>query len=290
MKKIIAWIKLLRVKHYIKNFLIFVPLFFSADFGKSLEQIVDLIMAFMAFCLVSSLVYIINDINDREADRQHEIKCKRPIASGEIKVSHALIGAMILAISMFLLNSLAKGRFFNAGLLYLFLYLILNIAYSFRLKNIPIVDIMILASGFLIRVLYGAEISGTKAFDWLILTIIAFSLYMGLGKRRNEIIKQGENTRTRAVLKLYTYEFCDKMMIASMTLGIAFYSLWAISMTYSNLLIWSILLVIFICMKYTLVIEGNSYGDPVDVLLEDRILIVALLGYMVYMCLVIYVI
>ena len=113
---------------------------------------------------------------------------------------------------------------------------------------------------------------------------------MGLGKRRNEIIKLGEDTRTRAVLKLYTFEFCDKMMIASMTLGIAFYSLWAISMTYSNLLIWSILLGIFICMKYTLVIEGTSYGDPVDVVLEARLLIVALLGYMVYMCLVIYVI
>ncbi|GFI23503.1 decaprenyl-phosphate phosphoribosyltransferase [Lachnospiraceae bacterium] len=290
MYKITVWVKLFRVKHYIKNFLIFVPLFFSGNFGSSIEQIKKLMIAFIAFSLMSSLVYIINDINDRDADRLHEIKCKRPIASGQIQISHALIVAVILAITLFGLNWLAMEKPINKGLFYLLLYLILNLLYSFRLKNIPIVDVMILASGFLIRIMYGAQISNIRASDWLILTIIAFSLYMGLGKRRNEILKQGEHTQTRIVLKQYTYEFCDKMMNASMTLGIAFYSLWTISMTYSNILIWSILLVIFICMKYTLIIEGNSHGDPVDVLLKDKMLIVVFFIYAIYMCLAIYII
>ncbi len=290
MKRLITWIRLFRPKHYIKNLLIFVPLFFSASFGKSLEQLGRLFMAFSAFCFVSSLVYIVNDIKDREADRLHEIKCKRPIASGEISAGSAAAAAFILAAAAFFLNWSAAGSPLNAELIFLILYFGLNAAYSFKLKHIPIIDVMILASGFLIRTLYGAEISGTKASDWLILTIIAISLYMGFGKRRNEIIKQNGRFQTREVLKQYTCSFCDKMMNVCMTLGIAFYSLWAISVTYSDLLIWSVIPVIFICMKYTLAVEGNSFGDPVDVLLGDKILIASVLFYVIYMYLVIYII
>ena len=173
----------------------------------------------------------------------------------------------------------------------LILYLVLNIAYSSGLKNRPIIDIMILASGFVIRVLFGAQISNVVPSQWLILTIMMFSLYMGLGKRRNEWRKSTElGTETRAVLKYYTYELLNRYMLVSMVLGLVFYAYWCAGITASTLMIWTLPLVIAILMKYEMIIETDSYGDPVDVLLSDKYLIALVLLYVILICLFMYVI
>jgi len=143
------------------------------------------------------------------------------------------------------------------------------------LKNVPIMDIAILVSGFLIRVIYGGVICNIEVSNWLYLTVMAISFYMGLGKRRNEIIKQG--TESRKVLKFYNYEFLDKNMYMSLAITIVFYSLWcmdigAVSNSLINI-IWTVPLVLIICMKYSLDIEGDSLGDPVDVILSDKLLL-----------------
>ena len=270
------YIKLLRVKHYIKNGLLFIPLFFSGEFFCDMSRIKNLLLAFLAFSFMASVVYIINDINDVEKDRNHAVKRKRPIASGEVSIKKAIMIAGILFLLSIILNFGATSTLINYGCMYILLYGAINVLYSTKIKEYPIIDVVFLAAGFLIRVLYGAFVSQVRVSNWLLLTVIVFSLDMGLGKRRNELIKQKEKI-TREVLKYYPYEFLDKMMQMFMTLGIVFYSLWTLNVSSEtmehNQFMWTVPIVIFICMKYTLIVEGDSYGDPVDVLLSDKTLI-----------------
>ena len=157
----------------------------------------------------------------------------------------------------------------------LLLYFVLNVAYSLGLKNRPIIDIVILASGFVIRVFYGGFVTGIPISNWLYLMVITISLYMGLGKRRNELRRQ---TDTREVLKYYTLPFLDKNMYVCVALAIVFYALWTIEMPDSRL-IWTVPLVIIILLCYSFDIEGNSDGDPVEVILHDKVLLVLAVAY-----------
>ena len=164
----------------------------------------------------------------------------------------------------------------------LLLYLILNVIYSKWAKHIPIVDIFILAFGFLIRVYFGGYAIQTPVSDWLYLTILALSFYLVVGKRRGEYIKSKDS---RPVLKYYSKEFLDKFMYVFLALTLVFYSLWCIlgvSDNVSKLLIYSIIIVVFIVMRYSLIVESDSLGDPVDVLTHDKTLIIATIIYIVY--------
>ncbi len=177
------YIKLMRVHHYIKNILVFAALACSGQLFQ-VKQLLAGITGFVAFCMVSSVVYIINDIRDKEKDRQHPTKCNRPIASGQVSVKNAWILAMVLLLIAALCNGIAFHRITT---ILLVCYLALNLGYSFGLKNFPIVDVSILVSGFLIRILYGAMITEITISNWLYLTVIALAFYFALGKRRNEL-------------------------------------------------------------------------------------------------------
>lgn len=264
-------IKLIRAKHWIKNCLIFIPAFFEKNITEP-GVIKNLFLGFVCFCFVTSIVYVINDLRDVEKDRKHELKCKRPIASGAISERFAKIIILILgaAVAILLISLGLTVSWIPA--VWCLVYLIINIGYSMGLKNVPIVDIAILAMGFIIRVMYGAAISEVTASSWLCLTVMAFALYMSIGKRRNELHKVGGNS-TRDVLKYYNVEFLDKNMTIVTTLGIVFYSLWAGTVIENGLVIWTVPIVILIIMRYEMIIEGNSYGDPVEVLLSDKALI-----------------
>ena len=158
-------------------------------------------------------------------------------------------------------------------------------------KNIPILDIIILVSGFVIRVIYGSVVGDIELSNWLYLTVMSASFFMGFGKRRNEILKNGDNSRV--VLKYYTKDFLDKFLYVFLVLTIVFYSLWSIdSTTISRLnnsyMIYTIPFVIVIFMKYCLDIEGDSYGDPVDVLTSDKILMILVLLFVIVMFYLVY--
>lgn len=263
--------KLMRVKHYIKNCLIFLPIFFSQK-TLGIDEIFKVILGFISFSLISSCIYILNDICDVDKDRNHPTKKDRPIASGEVSIRNAYLLAIALFIVSLIINYISSGfNFISFGLL--LLYFVLNVLYSLGLKNIALVDIVILVSGFLIRLLYGAEIVDVHISHWLYLTVMSMAFYLGLGKRRNELGNQG--LKTRSVLKKYNYEFLDKNMYLCLCLTIVFYSLWCIDPNIVKLhpqLLWTIPLVLVICMKYSLTIEGQSSGDPVDVVLNDKML------------------
>lgn len=271
MKKLKNILKLMRIKHYLKNGLIFLPLIFNSQLFEK-KPLLMTFYGFISFCLISSAVYVINDIKDVEKDRMHKIKKNRPIASGAISIKEAILLFIVLIIFSLSINIFIIKEF--SSILLISLYLILNIMYSLGLKNIPIIDVVILVSGFVIRVIYGASITSIEISKWLYLTVMSGSFFMGFGKRRNEIIKQGDNSR--AVLKYYTKDYLDKFMYACLVLTLMFYSLWSVDTTttakFGENMIYTIPLVMIIFMKYCLDIEGDSYGDPVDVITSDKIL------------------
>ena len=271
MKKLKNILKLMRIKHYLKNGLIFLPLIFNSQLFE-IKPLLMTFYGFISFCLISSAVYVINDIKDVEKDRMHKIKKNRPIASGAISIKEAILLFIVLTIFSLSINIFIIKKF--SSILLISLYLILNIMYSLGLKNIPIIDVVILVSGFVIRVIYGASIMSIEISKWLYLTVMSGSFFMGFGKRRNEIIKQGNDSR--AVLKYYTKDYLDKFMYACLVLTLMFYSLWSVDTSttakFGENMIYTIPLVMIIFMKYCLDIEGNSYGDPVDVITSDKIL------------------
>ncbi len=282
------YIKEMRVHHYIKNFLVLVPLVCSGQF-LNFDKLIAAIYAFLSFCFISSSIYFINDIRDIEKDRNHPTKCNRPIAAGKIPVSSAIVFTVVLIILAIVFNMLCFNIYSS---LLLLLYFAINLGYSFGLKNIPLLDIAILVAGFLIRALYGSIVTDIQISSWLYLVIISVAFYLGLGKRRNELIKL-EGNDTRKVIKKYSLSFLNNNMYMCMGLTIAFYALWTVdektmAVYQSNGLIWTVPLVMLIFMKYSLTVEGNSDGDPVEVLIHDKVLIALCAVYLLLMLLLLY--
>ena len=282
------YIKLMRIHHYIKNFLILVPLICSGQI-LDWEKLSKGTIAFISFCACSSIIYIINDIQDVEKDRKHPVKKNRPIASGKVKISqaYALIGVLIIVMLIF--NALV---FRVNSSLFLIVYVILNLGYSKGWKNIPLLDICILVSGFVIRILYGGIVTDIQISNWLYLTVFSISFYFALGKRRNEL-KQNKGAETRTVLKYYSEAFLDKNMYMFLCLANVFYSLWSMDEKIVDShggkdLIFTVPIVLVITMKYSLNIEGDSDGDPVEVLLHDKALILLCFVYTVVMLVILY--
>lgn len=278
----VSYLQMMRVKHYIKNFLIFVPVVFSGGFFDK-SRMLRTIIGFFAFCMISSAVYIQNDIRDIEKDRMHPKKSSRPLASGRIKKKHAVIlmfGLIMFSIAVSILYGGVYSSFF------IVLYLVLNIAYSHGLKDKPIIDVVILASGFAIRVFYGGFLTKIVISNWLYLVVIASALYFSLGKRRNELrYYKG----TREVLDSYNIAFLDKNMYLCVALANTFYALWAKDME-NGKMIWTVPVIIIIFMCYSLDVESDTDGDPVEVVLSDKKLIALIIVYVMAVFSILYLI
>lgn len=181
------YLYLMRVHHYIKNILIFMPLIFSGNLTDR-RKFTATLLGMIAFSLVTSAVYIINDIRDAEKDRMHPTKKNRPIASGAVTPFHAvvlMVSFLIAAVVLLVVSDATAGSY-----ALVILYLFINVAYSMGLKDVPLLDVTILASGFLLRVLFGAVLTGTEVSEWLYLTVLSGAFYFSLGKRRNELQKK----------------------------------------------------------------------------------------------------
>ena len=251
-----------------------------AFFGGRIMSIGMPLLGFLSMSLASSAVYALNDVHDAPRDRLHPQKRSRPVASGEVSPAQAaLLAALCFALSV----ALPLG--FGAppvSLWPLLLYVAANLAYSLLgFKDIPIVDVTIVALGFVLRVMYGGLLAGVEVSNWLLLTVMMASYYMALGKRRNELRDTKE--KTRAVLSRYTYEFLDRQMYLFLTLTVAFYSLWSVDARTAPHAVLTVPVVILLLMRYSLVVEGESGGDPIEVILHDRMLLVLAALYAVLM-------
>lgn len=284
--KMRSFLKLLRVKHYIKNGLVFLPIIFSKRLFD-LPSLFNALCGFAAFSFIASVVYVINDIRDVEKDRAHPTKCKRPIASGAISQKSAAVTAAVLFVVAVVMNYIAAAQSILSWVLLLG-YFALNLGYSFGLKKIPLLDVTILASGFLLRLLYGSVVTDIRLSAWLCLTTVLASFYLGFGKRRNEYNLNIDNKRD--VLDRYNYNFLDKSMNMCMTLALVFYSLWTVDVSqgFNTALIWTVPCLLLVVLKYNFNIEKSSDGDPIEVIFKDPILLGMILVYMIIMLSILY--
>lgn len=287
--KLIDYFKLIRIKHYIKNILIFVPLFFCGLY-TDINKVLICLVGFLTFSFSASIVYVLNDINDKEKDKLHETKKNRPIASGRVSLKEGYILIAILILLVILLSYILINMKANAyALPLILLYIFLNILYSKKLKNVVLIDVVILVLGFLIRLFFGALLINTYVSNWLYLTVMAGAFYMGFGKRRNEIIKSKNDTRE--VLKYYNKQFLDKSMYVCLALTIVFYSMWTVDenvllKAHAEYLIWTVPLVMIILFQYSLAVEKDSFGDPVEVILNDKSMIVTIIIYILILLII----
>ena len=274
------YLKLCRLEHWVKNLLVFLPPFFLGVMfdGPKLRVAAP---AFLSFSLVASAVYVLNDLNDRESDRLHPAKRSRPIASGAVGVNSALALAAALIVAGFGMLFWAHSRILAA--IVLAMYLLCNVAYSVRFKDTPLVDIFLLASGFVFRIFHGGFFFGIEISSWLFLCVFSAALYFACGKRKNEIARMGAGSGTRTVLRFYTQKFLDAHYYMFCGLSILFYCLWTITRTDQHAvgkLALTIPVMVFILARYNYIVESEDCdGDPVPVLLHDKWLILASLFF-----------
>ena len=223
---ILNYLKLVRVPQWVKNFFVFVPLLFSQHLFD-VDYFTTTLFAFVVFCLASSLIYVINDIIDIEADKAHPTKKNRPLPAGLISKRSALIVAVVLtAVIVILLPQ------FNKEFLYFVTaFVLLNLLYSFWFKHIVILDVFSIAAGFSIRVLAGAVVISVPISSWLILTTMFISLFLGVMKRHSELIlvAENENAPSRKVLSQYSLNFADQMATVAAAGVIICYALYTVS-------------------------------------------------------------
>ena len=284
MQKIKNIIKLFRTKHSIKNLLIFLPLIFGLR-NLTLQDFRSSIAGFFVFCLVASSIYIINDYKDIEKDRLHPVKKYRPLASGAVTRKEAwitLIVLLILAITIAIVF-----RFSGISIALIMTYFLLNLFYSLGLKNLPIIDITILASGFLIRLFLGSSLTNIAISALLYLVVMSGAFYLGISKRYNEITKTG--SQTRAVLKKYNAEFLKSIMNMFLMLIIVFYTEWCVNANteHRDLYLLSVPLLIILMITYIYIAEKDKYGDPADVIMKNKYLAVMGLIFVSYLMVII---
>jgi decaprenyl-phosphate phosphoribosyltransferase len=288
--RLILVIKLIRVHQYIKNLFIFLPLFFAAKITE-LDLLFYSLISFIAFSLTASAIYIINDYFDIDEDKQHPIKKKRPLASSEIEKSHAIIVSLLLLISGFSLMSFIS--YSAVGILAL--YVVLNFAYSYSLKHVSILDVNIIAIGFVLRLFIGSIATDILLSKWIIIMTFLLALFMALAKRRDDVlIFQKTGIKLRKVIDGYNLQFIDSSMIIMASSIIVTYTLYTTSIEvqerfdseYLYLTVFFVVLGILRYLKITFVNE-NSYS-PTMVILKDSFIQLILVGWALIFTLIIY--
>lgn len=258
-------LKEMRIKSWLKNIFVFFPIVFSLELFEW-DKFLEAVVLTLAFCLISSAIYVLNDINDVENDRKHEVKKNRPIASGQITFPCAWMLMLCLTAAGFGMALLINRKAF----LLLFLYVVINILYSKWLKTKVIIDCFCIAAGFVLRVLVGGTIVSAGISGWMFLTVLALSLFMAFGKRRGELHSYSDG-ETRDVLEVYEMNFLNGIVFMCAGLSMVFYSLWSISQR-SNL-VYTVPIVLFIVIRYLLLVfMGRSEADPTALILSDKTL------------------
>ncbi|MDY3317464.1 UbiA prenyltransferase family protein [Riemerella anatipestifer] len=283
------YFNLLRVEQWVKNFFIFVPLLFS---GKILET--DLFylsfFAFLIFSLTASSIYIINDYMDIDSDRQHPEKKNRPLASGTISKTTAqiLFSGLVLSIlgSLWIgLSVFNIGNIWKFGSIILF-YFVMNLAYTFKLKHIAILDITIIAIGFVLRVLAGGYITGLIITQWAILLTFVLALVLAIGKRRGELVNAQLTGKTRKALDGYNIQFADIALSISCALAIVCYLMFTLSpevqARFHPRVFYTVIFVLFAFLRYlqqTLVY--NRTESPTKIVYRDRYIQITLVLWII---------
>ena len=257
------YFKLLRIKHWIKNLFLFAAPFFGGSLFHE-ETVLMAFPAFIAFSLCASAAYIFNDIKDIENDKLHSEKIKRPIASGSITIRNALAFAFLLIVPSFILSYNIAPAFFS----YILLYISIQLLYSLYLKNIALLDIFCIASGFVIRVLAGGTAFNIEISHWLLLTMFMISIVLATGKRLGEMKLLNEKAEEhRKSLSNYSTATLNEILLISASASLITYALYTIEQFQS--LVYTVPIVTFGLFRY-IMLSKQGLGDPTDALTGDK--------------------
>ncbi|MEO8664613.1 MAG: decaprenyl-phosphate phosphoribosyltransferase [Ignavibacteria bacterium] len=284
-------IELCRPKQWIKNLFVFAPILFAGsllDFPLLFQNI----LAFIAFCGISSSIYVLNDIIDVESDRAHKKKRYRPIAAGDVSIAHAkiLFGFLLLltALICFKLNSLF--------ILTVCIYFVNNLLYSFKIKNVVLLDVFSISLGFILRVIGGAVAINISVSSWMIITTIFISLFLGISKRRAELSGPNQESleKQRKVLSDYDVTFVDQLNTIAATGTIISYALYTVSEKailafHSEKLIYTTPFVIYGIFRYLYLLHQKNLGEsPTQIVTKDIPIIINSLLWLIVCAVIIY--
>lgn len=280
-RRLDPWVQLCRMHQYLKNGFIFLPAFFSFQLLNEV-LLIKTAVVFISFSLCASAIYILNDVLDLDEDRVHPIKQHRPIASGVISPNQALFvmgGLLACGISVL-------GAIDWVALPFLLTYVGMNVAYSFGLKHVSLLDIVMIAIGFVLRVLAGAAAVGVSASMWIILMTFLLAVFLGSAKRRDDVLLQSQGLQTRKNMDGYNLEFLNAIMVLMASVTIMAYVFYTISADIriqfqSDSVYLTTLFVLLGILRYMQLtfVEAKS-GSPTQLLMHDRFLQLSLLGWL----------
>lgn len=288
--KFLIVLKLMRLHQYVKNLFLFIPLFFVGQI-TNLELFTNAFVAFIAFSITASSVYILNDYLDIDDDRKHPIKKDRPLASGLILKKPAFLLMSFLSISGLIMMANQSIQAF----IVLLIYIALNILYSFRLKHVAIVDITIISVGFVIRIFIGAIVTETPLSKWIVIMTFLLALFLALAKRRDDVLHfMTTGKKMRKVIDGYNLQLIDGAMVIMSSVVIVSYLLYTTSSEvvkrFNNeyLYLTSLFVVIGILRYMQISLVKNNSGSPTKILLNDKFLIIIILSWLTSFLFLIY--
>jgi 4-hydroxybenzoate polyprenyltransferase len=268
---VLRYIKLLRIHHWVKNLFIFIPIFFAGHI-TDLEDIYHLLGGFISFSLVASFVYIFNDLFDIEKDKLHPEKRYRPIPSGEVSKTTAIVFASLCFVVGYWIALKLAGDF----LIILSGYLVINILYTVHLKKIAIVDITLISIGFLLRILAGGVLGEVPVSKWLVLLTFFLSMILALAKRRNDLIIMEETgVNSRKVVEHYNLQFIDISLTIMAVITVVSYIMYTVSeevvtrLNNEYVYLTSLLVVVGLLRYLQLTLVYQKSASPVRILLKD---------------------
>jgi decaprenyl-phosphate phosphoribosyltransferase len=284
-----AVIALLRPPNWLKNAFVLAPLLFAKK--MDVDSIISAVGATVVFCLIASAIYIVNDWCDRVEDASHPRKRNRPLASGELNGRHAAIagaGCMVLAAGIGLITSLPAAFWAIVAI-----YITVNLAYSLRLRNVELLDVLVIAVGFVLRVLAGTTALDVPASQFIVLSTGLLALLLAMGKRRTDLMM--ESADSRRSLTGYSLEFIDVGLATLAASVIGFYALftvsdYAINRYHADSLYITTFFVATGVLRYLqILLAHGSYGTPTEIALEDRFLQIVVAGWVMSFALIAYV-
>ena len=283
-------LKLTRLHQYIKNLFIFMPLFFVGQIENT-ELLLNAVIAFVAFSLTASAIYTLNDYHDIEEDRRHPEKKDRPLTSGAISKSQAVIIMSVLFMAGFTLMAFLSLK--AAGLLAG--YVVMNISYSFYLKHVSIIDVSIIAIGFVLRLFIGSVVTNIPLSMWIVIMTFLLALFMALAKRRDDVlIYMDTGKKMRKVIDGYNLQFLDTAMAIMASVVIVAYTIYTtspevVARVNSEYLYLTALFVILGIMRYLQVaFVLKDSGSPTKIVLKDRFMQFALIGWVLTFAWILY--
>ncbi len=284
-----AWLSLLRPKQWVKNTFVLAPLIFSGQ-GTNKAKLEDAGLAFLAFCLAASAVYAFNDVRDRLGDQSHPTKRFRPVAAGSISPVTAQSVALVLAVVGISLAWFVRPLVAA----WISTYLLLNVAYSTKLKSVVLLDVFSIATFFVLRLLAGSAAVDVIPSIWLLVCGGLLSLYLGFAKRRHELtLLKGDAVAHRSVLAEYSIPLLDQICAVLLAVTLVAYLMFTQTSETGrrvggDAMGYSIVFVLYGVLRYTYLVHSGNRGEPTETVLEDRHLLITITAWTAYSAWLIY--